>query len=322
MYCYDCLVTMGDRAKVPVVKLPIDLVIIHWPSESRSKSTAVHACLLAPEQTQMHDHPNIPDFNAEETVLLYPSEGAPTVADFPNMDKIKKVIFVDSQWHTAKRICNNEYVKGIPHIQITQYNTLFWRYQNCGPNCLATIEAIYYFFKEYQMRMSGTYEGQYDNLLFYFAYHYQLIQNNYKEKSRLFPRINNYVDVNFESPEQEAAEREYYEKNKFKGIQNRNKPPYKTHNLGKKKKLAAIEAAGEGDGEEQKNNASGKNKKMKANNRQFAKRIPKYVKKTDGEVLNNADEVDTATGDNEENLLNDTVDPIDDTQTKKRKVEI
>lgn len=89
MYCYDCLVTMGDRAKVPVVKLPIDLVMyvwnefpavclltlsIHWPSESRSKSTAVHACLLAPEQTQMHDHPNIPDFNAEETVLLYPSE--------------------------------------------------------------------------------------------------------------------------------------------------------------------------------------------------------------------------------------------------------
>jgi hypothetical protein len=136
------------------------------------------------------------------------------------MEKIKKVIFVDSQWHTAKRICNNDYVKGIPHIQITQYNTLFWRYQNCGPNCLATIEgtnyflctfldgyfsasifflvfqlanllAIYYFFKEYEMRMRGVYNGEYDNLLFYFAYHYQLIQNNYKEKSRLFPR---YVD--------------------------------------------------------------------------------------------------------------------------------
>ena len=67
-------------------------------------------------------------------------KGAPTVADFPNLERIKNVIFVDSQWHSAKRITSADYVKGIPHIQITQYQTLFWRYQNCGSHCLATIE--------------------------------------------------------------------------------------------------------------------------------------------------------------------------------------
>jgi len=193
--CYECLKPMGDISRVPQVTLPIQLDILHWPSEARSKSTATHACILAPDNTRFLDHPEIPQYNESETVLLYPSDDAPTVAAFPNLSKIKTVIFVDSQWHAANKILRHEALSKVPHIKITQYRTLFWRYQHCGDHCLATIEAIYYFFKEHHVRMHGTYNGEYDNLLFYFAYNYQLIQKKYQTEKIVFPRIDNYVQI-------------------------------------------------------------------------------------------------------------------------------
>lgn len=43
--------------------------------------------------------------------------------------------------------------------------------------------------------MHGTYNGEYDNLLFYFAYNYQLIQKKYQTERTVFPRIDNYVQI-------------------------------------------------------------------------------------------------------------------------------
>eukprot|EP01127_Copromyxa_protea_P023257 TRINITY_DN8664_c0_g1_i1.p1 TRINITY_DN8664_c0_g1~~TRINITY_DN8664_c0_g1_i1.p1 ORF type:complete len:285 (+),score=52.85 TRINITY_DN8664_c0_g1_i1:3-857(+) len=194
-FCYDCFIPMGDPALVPKLKLPIELDILHWPSELRSKSTAVHACVVAPDNTHFIDHPNLPDYDPEEVLLLFPSDDAPTVAEYPDLEKIKRVVFVDSQWHSAHRILREDKVKNLKHIKIKNHQTLFWRVQRCGEECLATIEAIYYFFAEYHERMHGTYNGEYDDLLFYFSYHYNLIQEQYRREDKVFPRKADYVQL-------------------------------------------------------------------------------------------------------------------------------
>ena len=69
----------------------------------------------------------------------------------------------------------------LPRIEIQSYTTKFWRHQQEKPSTyLATIEAIYYFVREYHALFEPEqYEGQYDNLLFYFCFHYQQIREQY-----------------------------------------------------------------------------------------------------------------------------------------------
>jgi hypothetical protein len=69
------------------------------------------------------------------------------------LEKIKRVVFVDSQWHSAHRILRDDKVSGtvgvvnlqvknLKHIKIKNHQTLFWRVQKCGEECLATIEGL------------------------------------------------------------------------------------------------------------------------------------------------------------------------------------
>lgn len=54
--------------------------------------------------------------------------------------------------------------------------------------------AIYYFFKEYQMKANnGEYHGEWDDLMYYYSLFYSIIQDTYKQKKRDFPRIDNYI---------------------------------------------------------------------------------------------------------------------------------
>jgi hypothetical protein len=52
------------------------------------------------------------------------------------------------------------------------------------PRCLATIEAIYYFFNEFILAREGKYDGECDNLLYFFVQQYQLIQAHYKQNPK------------------------------------------------------------------------------------------------------------------------------------------
>ena len=59
------------------------------------------------------------------------------------------------------------------------------------------ILAIYYFFKEYQECISGgNYNGEYDNLLYYYSFFYHMIQDKYRTSNKNFPRIQNYIKTN------------------------------------------------------------------------------------------------------------------------------
>jgi DTW domain-containing protein YfiP len=105
--------------------------------------------------------PDFPDYTEEEgTFVLYPSEGALSFEDI-NIP-VKRVIVLDSQWHKCFSMTSDERISNLPRVKIRNYSTTFWRYQKKGPDHLATIEAIYYFYREYHLSQHGTYNGEYD----------------------------------------------------------------------------------------------------------------------------------------------------------------
>ncbi|GAM23474.1 hypothetical protein SAMD00019534_066490 [Acytostelium subglobosum LB1] len=192
-FCYDCYVPFGEPGLAPKLKLPIKCDILHYPTELLSKSTAIHSKVIAFDDVSIHEFPEVPDYNVDETVLLYPSATSEFVRE-SDLSNVKRVVFIDSQWHTANRILRDPRVKKLRCIKIDQHKTLFWRYQQHGDAYLATIEAIYYFYRELHMRLNGgNYDGQYDNLLFYYTFFYNLIQKTYKQGDRNFWRKQNYI---------------------------------------------------------------------------------------------------------------------------------
>merc|ERR1711991_15441 len=89
-YCYNCVIRV-DEEHTPTVQLPIDLEIIHHPSEKLSKSTAIHAVILS-EQAKMHESPEVPEYDPETTVLLFPSATAVDILEYPKLASLKRVV--------------------------------------------------------------------------------------------------------------------------------------------------------------------------------------------------------------------------------------
>ena len=97
---------------------------------------------------------------------------------------------VDGTWQQASSLTKfTEELKNIRKVTINPQKTFFWRYQNRSENHLATIEALYYFLKEYyevyessNSSNSGNYnyDGRYDDLLWYYKYFYEFIQATYR----------------------------------------------------------------------------------------------------------------------------------------------
>ncbi|KAK2947457.1 putative DTW domain protein [Blattamonas nauphoetae] len=188
MYCSNCLKPLPS-VPIPHLTLPIPLHIVHHPKEKKSKSTAMHALILAPESTTIHEFPNFPDFNPKETLCLFPAEDAKLLEDF-DVSPFKQVVFIDSTWSQAKQICRDARIQSLTKVRIHDQKTLFWRTQTEAPEFLATIEAIYYFFKEYfEASHKQPYNGEFDNLMFFYAFNYEHIQDLFaKSKDRLVSR--------------------------------------------------------------------------------------------------------------------------------------
>ena len=118
---------------------------------------------------------------------------------------MKHVYVIDSTWTQARAIYTDPRLSKIrtalPHllsgslcapliglpschyrkITIAPQKTKFWRYQKLGEQCLSSIEAIYYTYREYIERKNGRYANEVDNLLFYFCFFYEKIQQSYRE---------------------------------------------------------------------------------------------------------------------------------------------
>ncbi|CAO3642520.1 unnamed protein product [Mucor hiemalis] len=79
-------------------------------------------------------------------------------------------------------------------VTIAPRKTHFWRFQNVDDYHLATIEAIYYLYREFGETYQAPYDGSYDNLLFYYKFFYNMIQDNYQNKSVSFSRRHQQKD--------------------------------------------------------------------------------------------------------------------------------
>ncbi|XP_004639067.1 DTW domain-containing protein 1 isoform X1 [Octodon degus] len=92
---------------------------------------------------------------------------------------LKKVIFIDSTWNQTNKIVTDERLQGLLQVELKTRKTCFWRHQKGKPDTfLSTIEAIYYFLVDYHADiLKEKYKGQYDNLLFFYSFMYQLIKN-------------------------------------------------------------------------------------------------------------------------------------------------
>ncbi|XP_076035843.1 tRNA-uridine aminocarboxypropyltransferase 1 [Oratosquilla oratoria] len=205
-FCYTCYVPVREvEGKIPQLELPCMVDIIKHPKEIDGKSTAAHAAIIAPKHVQIYTYPNIPEYSASNKVILaFPSNEAIKLDQFldtisnteetsekePSTKKAKilpfeKVVFIDCTWNQTKRIYCDERIKGLQCVKLTSQNTLFWRYQKGKPKTyLATIEAIYYFMVEIHTKiLKLPYTHQYDNLLFFFKFMIDKINDVYEPLS-------------------------------------------------------------------------------------------------------------------------------------------
>ena len=169
---------------------------MHYPTENRKKRTAIHAKVLCGEETEIFEFPEVPEYSSEgDVLLLFPKEGAKQLKEVKDLEKVKKLVVIDSQWQTAKKILSHPNLQQLPCVSLDTHQTLFWRYhpKNVDDSGLATIEAIFYFFREYHLALHPSYEGQYDDLLYFFAHNYKLIQSYYKSNNLEFKKKKNYI---------------------------------------------------------------------------------------------------------------------------------
>ncbi|XP_004709481.1 tRNA-uridine aminocarboxypropyltransferase 1 [Echinops telfairi] len=91
---------------------------------------------------------------------------------------LKKIVLIDSTWNQTNKIVSDERLQGLLQVELKSRKTCFWRHQKGKPETfLSTIEAIYYFLVDYHTDLlEEKYRGQYDNLLFFYSFMYQLIK--------------------------------------------------------------------------------------------------------------------------------------------------
>ncbi|XP_075714150.1 tRNA-uridine aminocarboxypropyltransferase 1 [Rhinoderma darwinii] len=96
-----------------------------------------------------------------------------------NINYLKKVIFIDSTWNQTNKIIADERLQGLVSVVLTERKTCFWRHQKGSPDTyLSTIEAIYHFMMDFHVQiLEKDYNGEYDNLLFFFSFMYKLIRD-------------------------------------------------------------------------------------------------------------------------------------------------
>lgn len=89
----------------------------------------------------------------------------------------ERVVFIDSTWNQTNKIITDERLQALLQVELKTRRTCFWRHQKGKPETyLATIEAIYYFLKDFHEQcLEQEYSGEYDNLLFFYSYLHSLI---------------------------------------------------------------------------------------------------------------------------------------------------
>eukprot|EP00833_Pecoramyces_ruminatium_P017829 jgi/Orpsp1_1/1191861/evm.model.d7180000089002.1 len=75
-FCYNCLEVFDSVKKyIPQVKLPLPLDILKHNLELNSKSTALHAKLISPDDVTIYTSEKMPNYdNPDRVLLLFPGD--------------------------------------------------------------------------------------------------------------------------------------------------------------------------------------------------------------------------------------------------------
>lgn len=203
-FCYLCYIPVKQlEGKIPRLKLPIKIDIIKHRNEIDGKSTSCHAALIAPEDVRISTYPCIPEFDRNESVvLIYPGKDSKTVKEYSSEISrnggqfFTRAVFIDSTWNQSKGIYKDERIRSLPTIVLKNKVSQFWRHQKNSPRWyLATIEAIHQLLVELDCEKvhrnlndvddSESYDGKYDDLLFFFCFMYSKIHDLYDHDSLL-----------------------------------------------------------------------------------------------------------------------------------------
>lgn len=196
-YCYNCLAVCTPKVHPPPLKLPVAVHVVFHPGEHRAKSTSLPAAIVSPD-VHIHTFPDIPNLNPDKTLLLYPSNEATSIHEIADIATIENVLFIDSTWQKSKVVANDPRLKAFRPVRIQQQTSLFWRFQNNDPSHLATVEAIYFCVKEILSQLKKKngekYDGEVDDLLYYYVNQYIMIQKSYVQGGR-----GEFTDRHFEN---------------------------------------------------------------------------------------------------------------------------
>lgn len=118
----------------------------------------------------------------DSVVLLFPSDDARDIVTMSEAElkAIKRVVLIDCTWNQTSHFLKQENVKILKKVKIQTEKTVFWRHQKVSETNLSTIEALYFFFRDYDTALNcgadySKYDGKYDNILYYYAFTYRLI---------------------------------------------------------------------------------------------------------------------------------------------------
>lgn len=114
-----------------------------------------------------------------EVAAVNPSSGTPDEDGGweSRAPPLQRVVFIDSTWNQTNKISTDERLQDLLQVELKTRKTCFWRHQKGKPEThLATIEAIYYFLKDFHEHcLAQEYHGEYDNLLFFYSYLHSLV---------------------------------------------------------------------------------------------------------------------------------------------------
>ena len=121
-FCYSCCRALPSiESSTPCLTLPIRVEVVKHHAEVDGKSTAVHAAIIAPSSVKIHTYPDIPEFDPDDTILVFPGKESHSLehilknvsgeggrlrrnsCTFP----FSTVVFVDSTWNQCHGICQD-----------------------------------------------------------------------------------------------------------------------------------------------------------------------------------------------------------------------
>lgn len=132
--------------------------------------------------------------------LVYPKPDAQTLNacndDAELCEFLKNVetfVIIDCTWNQTFGMLKDDRLSKLRCFALTSYQTQYWRPQHKKPEAsLATIEAIYYFCLEYDKYILNknrvdhySYDGRFDNLLFFYEYFRRKVNQVQEERKRL-----------------------------------------------------------------------------------------------------------------------------------------